>query len=124
MPEVQSYEESCEFTGRDPKLLPDVSKLPEKEARYILACYMIPNIIHTLNDGKEIDWTDNSPKYNLLYYFGSGSGFSCCDFANWHSCSDVGPRFAFIKKERGIFFFRQFKSLIADWLMMDTDPEG
>ena len=56
---ITSFDAACEFLGIDPKALPIVENLPEKDWKSIIAHYKLTIITRALNEGME--YRQNNP---------------------------------------------------------------
>lgn len=124
---IKTFENACKLTGRNPKALPGVSKLPKSDQDYHVADHKLLVIAEALvkeysikNNLKKVwtpNYTDGSVKYETRFWIEedkshpSGFGFSrtFCDFTFAYTC--VGSRFAFPTSELAIYFGEQFKKL-------------
>ena len=121
---ITSFEGACKAQEIS-SVLPDVSALPEKHQKSILAFYMLTIIIQALNEGWTPNWS-NVNEYKYYNYFfikadkkrPSGFGFSVsfCTIAS--SYSGVGSRLCFKSEELAAFAREQFKDLYQDYLLI------
>jgi len=119
---VKSFEDACQFLGLDPKHLPVVDNLPEKDHNAIIAFYKLTIIIRALNEGWEPDWKNwDEYKYYNYFYIRSGSGFVCS--ATHSAITDVGSRLCFKSRELAVYALSQFKELYLQYLLIDM-PEA
>ena len=62
--EIKSFEDACKALNIDATALPEVSALPEKHQKALIAHYKLVTIAQAANDGWEPDWTNwNEGKY-------------------------------------------------------------
>lgn len=62
---VKTYEEACQVVGTDPVALPDVSMLPAKHRKSVIAYIKLVTIIEALNEG----WVPDFGKASQNKYF-------------------------------------------------------
>lgn len=126
---IDSYEAACADQGRDPEAAPNVSKLPEGEARYILAAHKLAVIAVSLNrdeDGNptKANWNDTS-EYKWFPWMRvhadkdtpSGSALSLYVTAYVLSFAVVPARLTCREEEVAEYFFEQFKPLWEDYIL-------
>jgi len=117
---VKSFEDACQFLGLDPKHLPVVDNLPEKDQNAIVAFYKLTIIIRALNEGWEPDWKNwNEYKYYNYFYVRSASGFVCSDTGCTVTVADIGSRLCFKSRELAEYALSQFKELYLQYLLID-----
>lgn len=120
-----SWEAVCEKENRDPKVLPEVSMLPEAEQRYQIATFKLPHIIKAINkcfDEKfKVDFSDWGqekwypiPVQEEDKSQPSGCGLSLDAVGYTDANTDVGARFAYCNEEATRFGFKNFKQLYID----------
>jgi hypothetical protein len=123
---IQTFEEAAEKLGIDPKALPEVSALPEKHQKAIIAHYKLVIIAQAINDGWEPDWSnDDQWKYYPWFYVDasadkpSGSGLSYHDYDSVRSRTDVGSRLCFDSREAARYAGEKFKELYEDYFLIN-----
>jgi len=121
---VKSFEDACQFLGLDPKHLPVVDNLPEKDQNAIIAFYKLTIIIRALNEGWEPDWKNwDEHKYYNYFYIRSGSGFVYSTTHYSDACTHIGSRLCFKSRELAVYALYQFKELYLQYLLIDM-PEA
>lgn len=109
---IKSFETACEFLGLDPKKLPLVDKLPEKDRKSIIAYYKLSIITRALNEGWEPDWKNiNENKWWNFFYTDSASGFVYSDTYYTYTGTDVGARLCFKNSDLAAYAGKQFQQL-------------
>jgi hypothetical protein len=121
---VKTFEDACAALGLDPKQLPAVDNLPEKDRRSIIAYYKLIIIIRALNEGWEPDFSDwNQWKYwNWFYVDGSASAGFAYAFANdaaSNASTHFGSRLCFKTRERATYAREQFRDLYFEYLFIE-----
>lgn len=118
---VKSYESACEVLGIDPKELPIVDNLPEKDRKSIVAYYKLSIITRALNEGWEPNWKDYSErKWWNFFYIDSASGFV---YSNTHCAymyTDIGARLCFKNSDLAAYARKEFHELYIDFLYIDA----
>lgn len=96
MERIQSLDDIFSLNGTNSEEFNTKSKgLTEDEVSYRL----MKLITKAYNEGAEIDWANDKPKYNPCFYMKEGvSGFRPHGYVNWRACSFVGSRLCFILK--------------------------
>lgn len=116
---IKTFEEACEKLGQHETKLPDVSALPEKYAKSIIAHFKLMVIIEAINNGWIPDWDDsNQAKYYPWFKMGSGFGFSYADYVVWESDAYAGSRLAYETVEKALYGGKQFEDLYNDFLSL------
>jgi hypothetical protein len=80
---IKSFEDACAALNINPEALPEVSALPEKHRKALIAHYKLITITEALNEGWQPNWNDRS-EYKYTPWFEvdanaanpSGFGFS------------------------------------------------
>jgi hypothetical protein len=65
--QIKTWEDICAALQRDPNALPDVSMLPEKHQKFVLASIKLTYAAEALNEGWEPNW--NNPKEDKYYNY-------------------------------------------------------
>lgn len=123
--QIKSYEDACKALGINPDALPDVSALPEKHRKALIAHYKIITITEALNEGWQPNW-NNHDEFKYSPYFGvdasveqpSGFGFSFSIYVIWLTATAVGSRLCFKSSELCLYAIEQFKELYIDYYLM------
>ena len=122
---VKTFEDACKVLGLDPKNLPIVENLPEKDRQSIIAYFKLTIIARALNEGWEPDFTDwNEWKYWNWFYVesnGAVAGFAC---ALTHSTASnttatIGSRLCFKTRELATYAREQFQDLYFEYLFIE-----
>lgn len=127
---IKTVEDAFVATGRDIKLMPDVSNLPEKDRKFIESHYKLTVVAEALNqeanDGKK--WIPNWENWNEMKYFpwleiskndgGSGFGLSGTAYAYDYTIASVGSRLCFKSSELAIYAAKQFEELYKDYFII------
>lgn len=109
---IKSFETACEFLGLDPKKLPLVDKLPEKDRKSIIAYYKLSIITRALNEGWEPDWKNiNENKWWNFFYTDSASGFVYSATNSTDTNADIGARLCFKNSDLAAYAGKQFQQL-------------
>ena len=113
--EIKSFDDACKKLGIEVNL-PEVSALPEKHRKSVLAFFMLTIIIQAINDGWEPNWND----YNEWKYYAwfeveasednpAGSGFSHSLYDYSFTRTRVGSRLCFKSSELAMYAGTQFE---------------
>lgn len=119
---IASFEEACKKLGIIPKL-PDVSILPTKHSKAIIAHYQLVIIAQALNEGWEPNWDDSSewkyyPWFDLEKATTAGSGFAFGVCADVRTFSDVGSRLCFRSRELAVYAGETFLDMYKDYFVI------
>jgi hypothetical protein len=128
--EVNSFEIAAQRRNIDPTL-PDLSLIPERFRKPLLAAYMLFVVFEAVNipdEGGEPwqpNWNDeDEPKYNPWFEIEateektSGLGFSDTDCDFWHTVTFVGSRLCTFSSERSDFIAQTFNELYKDLFLI------
>lgn len=88
---VNTWNKVCKKLGHDPKVLPDVSKLPESVAIFTLNSFKAKMIAEAFNKVDKENGEKGKPCYMPYFYRVSGGGFSF-RYVCWYA--DVASRYA------------------------------
>jgi hypothetical protein len=122
---VKTFEDACAVLGLDPKQLPAVDNLPEKDRRSIIAYYKLTIIIRALNEGWELDFSNwNEWKYWNWFYiesYGAHAGFAyaSANCAASTTYTYFGSRLCFKTRERATYAREQFRDLYFEYLFIE-----
>ena len=122
---VKTFEDACKVLGLEPKNLPIVENLPEKDRQSIIAYYKLTIIVRALNEGWEPDFTDwNEWKYWNWFYVeahGASAGFASAATSNAASYAPahVGSRLCFKTRELATYAREQFRDLYFEYLFIE-----
>lgn len=120
----QIFEEACIGLGIS-MTLPDVSLLPERNQKAIIAFYKLCVITQWRNEGWEPNWNDpNEWKYYPWFYLKSdaaGLGFSYSDSAASHAYALIGSRLCFKSRQLAIESANDLLPLYEDMLLIKSE---
>jgi hypothetical protein len=121
---VKNFAEACQVLNIK-QSLPDVSSLPEKHQKAILAHYQLVIIAEALNDGWKPNWND---LYEYKYYpwfdveaddkNPSGLGLSSDGCGATASTTHVGSRLCFKSRELAEYAGEKFQELYTDYFLL------
>ena len=122
---IKTFEDACKALNINPDALPDVSALPEKHRKAIVANYKLITITEALNEGWQPNWNDGS-EYKYQPWFEikaskeqpSGFGFSGSFCADWYTAADCGSRLCFKSRELCLYAIKQFEELYIDYYLI------
>jgi len=125
MKKIKTFADACKKLGLDPNKLPDVSLLPEKHQKSIIAFFKLIIIVEAINNGWTPNW-NNSNQYKYYAWFWveaseqqpAGSGFSRSDYVSSYTHSYVGSRLCFETSEQAMYAAKQFGDLYQDYLLL------
>lgn len=116
---IKTFEDACKKLNLDTAKLPDVSIMPERFRKPIIAASKLMIIYEAINNGWIPDW-NNYDQYKYYPWFGvssSGFGFSdtyyYCDFAS----TDVGSRLCTDTREKALYIAEQFKTEYQEYFL-------
>jgi hypothetical protein len=123
--DIKTFEDACRERSVDPNALPDVSMLPERHRKSMVAYFKLCIIVEAINDGWEPDYS-NTDQFKYFPYFAveadtdrpSGFGFSDANYVSWGARTAVGSRLCFSTREMALYAAEQFKDLYIDYLLM------
>jgi hypothetical protein len=118
---VKTFEDACKVLGLDPKQLPVVDLLPEKDRKSIIAYYKLTVIIRALNEGWEPNWNDwDEYKYFNWFYLDS-AGFGCAfsAYAATYTATTIGSRLCFKNDTLARYARVQFRDLYFEYLFIE-----
>lgn len=118
---VKTFEDACKVLGLDPKQLPVVDLLPEKDRKSIIAYYKLTVIIRALNEGWEPNWNDwDEYKYFNWFYLDS-AGFGCAYtiYTATYTSTNIGSRLCFKNDTLARYARVQFRDLYFEYLFIE-----
>jgi len=122
---IKTFEAACKSLGLNPKSLPDVSKLPVKHRKALIAHYKLITITEAINEGWQPDWSNlNEWKYYAWFFIKadkkrpSGFGFSYTGYAYTYAGTHVGSRLCFKSSELAKYAAKTFAKLYQEYLLM------
>lgn len=118
---VKTFEDACKTLGLDPKQLPVVDLLPEKDRKAIIAFYKLTIIVRALNEGWEPNWSDwNEWKYyNWFYLDTAGFGYASSSYAAACTSALIGSRLCFKTSALARYAREEFRDLYFEFLFID-----
>ncbi len=121
MKKLKTVEDCFKATGRDPKFLPEVSNLIEKDRKKVIADYKLTVVIEAINKSLPPDWSDsNEWKYYPRFWVEedkakpSGFGLSSDGYGHTHTYSLVVSRLTFRSLEGLKYAVKQFLELYEE----------
>lgn len=130
--DIKSFQDACKALGIT-EALPDVSLLPVKHQKAIVANYQLTIIAEAVNrdeDGKpwHPDWNDYSeykyyPWFDMETYGDApaGSGFAFGDCGCAYTGSHVGSRLCFRSRDIAEYVGKEFLSIYRDTFLIDRE---
>lgn len=119
--EITTVEIAFNKRGLDPSKMPDLSMIPERFHKYMLACYKLAVVIEAINGDWRPDYTDHDqPKYYAWPWVEAdekrpgGFGFSLTGFGLSYTLTYVGSRLCMEKREYVYHLYEHFKELLID----------
>jgi hypothetical protein len=118
---VKTFEDACKVLGLDPKQLPVVDLLPEKDRKSIIAYYKLTVIIRALNEGWEPNWNDwNEYKYfNWFYLDSAGFGYAYANSTATNTYPNINSRLCFKSDTLARYARVQFRDLYFEYLFIE-----
>lgn len=120
MKKIKTFADACKALKIKTKL-PDVSALPKKHQKAIIAHYKLVIIAQALNNGWEPNWNDwNEYKYYPWFEIKkgtSGFGFSGTHCAYWRTGTAVGSRLCFKTRDLALYAGKQFEKLYKEYFL-------
>ena len=121
---IKTFESACKALGIK-TLLPEVSAMPEKHQKALIAHYKLIIITEALNDGWQPDW-NNWGEYKYYPWFDlekddkspSGFGFSGTGYGFAGTLTGVGSRLCFKTRALAEYAGKKFKTLYQDYFLM------
>ena len=121
---IKTFEDACKALQIS-EALPEVSALPEKHQKALIAHYKLITITEALNEGWQPNWNDlDEYKYQPWFEIDastekpSGFGFSCSYCDNWYTDTTCGSRLCFKSRELCLYAIEQFKQIYIDYYLM------
>jgi len=122
--EIKSFEDACKALNIDATALPEVSALPEKHQKALIAHYKLVTIAQAANDGWEPDWTNwNEGKYYPWFKIvkqedNTGFGLSYDDYDFARTYTHIGSRLVFKSREMAEYIGNTFKELYEAYFLI------
>ena len=124
--QIKTFEDACKALNLNPETsLPEVSMVPEKHRKAIIAHCKLFIIAEALNEGWKPDWSNDERKYYPWFDMEesvkqpAGSGLSVGGCVYDFSASYVGSRLCFKTSELAKYAGTQFKIEYADYFLVD-----
>jgi hypothetical protein len=116
----KAFMQACKELGLNPKNLPIVDSLPEKDQKSIVAYYKLTIIIRALNEGWEADFSNhNQRKYwNYLWVDYAGFVYAATSATAAAARASVGSRLCFKDYATAQFAIENFKPLYEEYLLI------
>lgn len=116
-----TWQQIFEKKGLDPKVLPEVSAIPEQYRKPVIAQYILNVVAQFLNGDWKPDYTDYD-QYKYFPYFSvkadskrpSGFGLSYDDFVRWRTDTGCGVRLCYKDRETAKLAGTEYLSLYED----------
>ena len=123
MKKIKTFNDACKALKLKPTL-PNVSALPKKHQKALLAHYQLIIIAEALNEGWQPNWNNGESKYYPWFEIKaneknpSGFGFSTTHCVYWRTLADVGSRLCFKSNKLALYAGKQFEKLYKDYLLI------
>ena len=116
----KAFEKACNELGLNPKDLPIVDSLPEKDQKSIIAYYKLTIIIRALNEGWEADFSNHNQWKYWVYVWVDSAGFVCANAATAATDANAafGSRLCFKDRETAQFAIDNFMPLYEEYLLI------
>jgi hypothetical protein len=116
----KAFVQACKELGLDPKNLPIVDSLPEKDQKSIIAYYKLTIIIRALNEGWEADFSNHNQRKYWNYLWVDSAGFVCATTTTTASSTNanIGSRLCFKDYTTAQFAIENFKPLYEEYLLI------
>jgi hypothetical protein len=120
---IKTFEDACVKENLDPNtVIPDFSLFPEKDRQAMIDHAKLIIINKAINEDWIPDWLNyNQTKYYPWFEMGSSSGvgFSCDDYVDWSTSSNVGSRLCFESREKAIYAGKTFIELYKSYFVKE-----
>lgn len=117
---LEYFELACIELGIPPAL-PNVSLLPQRNQKAIIAFYMLSVIIQAKNEGWVPDW-NNRREYKYYPWFNTGTSaglvFAISSYAPSRTTTNVGSRLCFKSRELAIEWGQKLLPLYNDYVLI------
>lgn len=116
----KAFEKACKELGLNPKDLPIVDSLPEKDQKSIIAYYKLTIIIRALNEGWEADFSNHNQRKYWNYLWVDSAGFVCASSLTTATSTyaGIGSRLCFKDYETASLAIEYFKPLYEEYLLI------
>ncbi len=128
---IKTYEDACKVNKQDPKQLPDVTGLPEHEAKDVITTLMLKRVIRALNTNQktgkvwEPNWNDRDEvKYSPWVEVKAsedkpgGFGFSRSGYVTWYTLTIAGSRLCLDSSDKVYHLFKHFNELMVEYYLI------
>jgi hypothetical protein len=121
---IKTFEEACEALGVS-TAVPDVSALPQKHQKAVIAHYQLVIIAEALNEGWQPNWNDGDEwkyypwfevKADQANTAGSGLSYGGCGYAT--SSTYFGSRLCFKSRDLAKYAGQAFTELYKDYFLL------
>lgn len=120
--QIKTFEQACKALKIE-AVLPDVSMIPEKEQKAIIAHYKLTVIARALNEG----WTPDYNNYDEYKYYpwfnmddsGAPLGFSFDVYGFVYTCTCVGARLVYKSRALAEYAGQTFVDLYRDYMVIE-----
>ena len=118
---IKKWQDAFKVKGMDPKVLPDVSMIPEQYRKPVIAQFILNVVAEVLNGDWKADYTDYN-QYKYYPYFEvkadaarpSGFGLSYGAYDDWSAATTCGVRLSYKDHETAKFAGQNFIHLYED----------
>lgn len=120
---IKTVEDAFVKVGLDPKVLPDISKLPARFC-FINTVFILSVVFEAIND----EWVPDFSNHNQGKYYpwpwvsSSGLGFAGSYYRYVSANAHVGSRLCTDSSEKARYILEQFPDLWKHWLL-NVKPE-
>lgn len=119
---IKTFKDACKKLNLDTAKLPDVSIMPERFRKPIIAASKLMIIYEAINNGWIPDWgNSNQWKYYPWYDFlSSGFGFSFTFYFYDRTSTIVGSRLCTDTREKALYIAEQFKTEYQEYFLFQN----
>ena len=116
---IKTFEDACKKVNHDPKNLPDISMIPARLRKFVLAAFKLAIIAEAINDGWKPDWTTYK-MYKWFPWFNLSSGcvFSNSDYNFSSAYAGAGSRLCFETEAKSDYCGKHFIKLYVDLMVI------
>lgn len=115
---INTIEAAFKKCGLDPKVMPDLSMLPER-FNFLTTVFVLSVIFEAVNDGWKADYTDRNQYKYYPWPWVSSSGLDFSDASSYYGSANtvVGFPLCTDSRAKAIFILDQFPDLWKAWLL-------
>lgn len=125
--DLKTWEDICEYSGRDPNKLPDVSMYDDEHKKYAIAAFKLPIIYKVRNGSWRADYSNASQKKWFVWFtYSPASSGRPAGFVYSHAGYDydgtyslLGSRFASETQEVAACVAQDFLELWNNFLLVN-----